>query len=1076
VAQTQYYPVSESPSDTCYAIVDEPTEDPADMGYCCNLPDDIGDDDNAKTGEVTRAYCSNLTGDFTQQDGSRDEVCAQTTPEVTFEGYIKNATSDETVDGANVTVEYGDVDNLVEKNASTDTNGFYNVTFLETDASTTTLRITAESGTCQTTITRPVSSTENNVSICQDSEDEEPPSEEVLCGNNELNAGEDCEVINGESTYADTVEDGTRTCDTQSCTAYVDSNNPSCDSTCRVGCCNQPICQEGGEPKTICQPVICGSNPNMPLQATSTVNDDTVDITVSWDHNITCSAVETQINITGPDGFKETTITETSSHTFTFQKDVFEDGDTADETYDVTARSTFSHTTATNTTTVTPRLICDGRQGQSFCYTNTEGNTGVMDCAASEPDFTNCGGEVCSQETPESASCRQNVCESCRGPYDAFSSELLYTPIPGQDDPASCAPYFDANTCYYEPKSTQETVSGQSETCQDIDSCAEHQSQRTCTNNPCKQELDCEWETLSAGFGDGYCRADNPADVDPSVCQQCEAGSCTESLCQDFYGDIESPGQSYCYYNEQSSYNEDGEPIDPQYQRFRCMARPQSGCATYYQNQTQCTGPQDESLTLADDHTRTPSDDYFDFGTCTYDESQAIEFGCFKDADDNGEPDCLDEDSPNTFNQRCVTDHTPPNTTIQGIEDGERVRQPYLDRLTITTSDNEYSQSNTTVTVEYNDETFSSTDNNAVETQLTEAIRQANTNTHKFTYWAEDQAHNLEVKENHTIKTYDDLDDTLNLTLNTTTFMRGATATANLTATTGTLNDDRTLACTNELTQTNGPTTAERTGQNESEVTTTFGYLSSGIYQVTTTCNDQHGFTYTETETTTIDLDSTITNTTPKYSVVSPGDITITAETNTSRRCQYEQSDEWQDFTETGEETHEATVETTDDGLTRHSVRCANPGTTNPTWIYGDEQYTIAYAVDGQAPRINATITGNDISTQLTTEDQTIVADQATVELRCQDQPNITYGDETLNRGCKTTQYCTGTTTDDCNIEADGNTYESSFIIEASQDQDVTEQITIYQSDGIYSTTQHYPVNLVDDGLGLSVTIQPGES
>ena len=1062
-------PIESVNENSCYAVIDSPEDSLADQGYCCSIP---GGDETAEEGgdQVTRAYCNNISGSFTTDDyDTRAAACQDGSFTTTFQGYVTNASDDTLVQGANVTVTYGNIGNTTTNTTSTDENGFYNVTLYEpTNTDSLTLSIEAQKNLCSKEVAPPPSSTQNNVSICEDNDESDPEDEDNRCGNGVINGDEECEVTADGTIYANDIAEGTRTCDAQNCVAYVDDEESD-------------LCEN--DDSTVCQPITCGDNPNMPLSTSSIIKETTVDITVTWSHNVSCDPQETEINITGPDGFEETAIIESTSHTFTFNKDRFKDGETTDDQYTVRAQSQFTHTTASNQTTVTPKLICDGRAEESFCYTDNNDETGVMMCdeQGNAIDFNACNGTaVCSQQTPKSARCRQNVCESCRGPYDLFSSEVLYTPVPGQSDLDQCSTYFQDNVCYYEGTSKQNTVKGQSEVCQDVKSCSDYESQQTCSANPCQKELDCDWQSLSQGLGDGYCRADDAEEVGPGVCQQCGSESCTEYLCQDFYGNISgTPGESFCYYNEDATYS-DGVPQDPEYIQHRCMARPQSGCATYNQNQTQCTNG--TPVQVAENNSITqPSEDFFNFGACTYDESPDIEYGCFKDADGNGQPDCLSDSTDSPFDPRCVSDFQPPNTSISGVNDGERIRQPHLNRLTFTTSDNEYEQSETTLHVAYDDNTYNDTDATVVKTNLVEDIRQAKTNTLNLTYCAEDGAHNLEVKQDFTIRTYKDMADTLNLSLAVDTFNVGATPTANLTATTGSLSYARNLTCTYDLQQTEGgSTTSERAAQNQEQTTVTFGYLDGGVYQVTTNCNDDYGFTYDETQTATIDLDNTITNTSPKYDVVSENTITLHAETNQSRTCQYNIEDDWTPFESStdGNTTHEATVQTPENGLVTHEIRCAN-NTNNPTWIYGDEEDTIVYAADNTAPSINATITGNGTTQALTTQDQILQADQATIDITTTGKPDITYEDQVLNYETETgtsLQYCTGTTGNSCTISEDGETYEAPFTLTAAEDQDIVEEVTIYASDGRTNKERTYQVNLVDNSLGLSVTIEPSES
>jgi hypothetical protein len=583
-------------------------------------------------------------------------------------------------------------------------------------------------------------------------------------------------------------------------------------------------------------------------------------------------------------------------------------------------------------------------------------------------------------------------------------------------------------------------VRGQAESCADIESCADYQSQRTCSNTPCDnaQAQNCDWKSLNDGLGKGFCAPNSSEDVTPSLCEQCGFAGCDRELCEDTIGNISGESQSFCYHNE-AGLNPDGTvPTENTYDNYNCMAKPASGCATY-DTKTACLGePGNRSqIDLNDDYDRVnQSNDYFGFGAC--DSTAQI---CYKDGNDDNQPDCGVGNRDDT----CVKDQSPPNTTVQGIQDGANISTRQLSALSLTAKDNQDNPNNVETFIAYNNTEYKASS----ITQLKNAIKASPSSkiTHNFTYWGKDSAENLEPKQTHTIDVYPELDELLALNATTTIYTDSATTLANITATVGELPsmDPRRLYCT--FTLKDGSTNVfSTTGNGSARATANIPYVSSGRYTVKADCNTGRGGQYVNQTRVRVDTDLSITNTQPSREVVRAGEVTLTAETAQDRRCQYQAhpNDDWTNFTDTGGQSHETTVtRDADDGVVTHQVRCTN----NTEWIRGDNQDTIIYAVDETPPSLSATarVNGETIPRQVETE-----AESAKVTITCND-PVTKYQNTNYSFGCKDTlSYCVGTLTNSCN-PANGKTVTGGGpIVVTPRDNRTLAQQDLHPDEAIY--------------------------
>ena len=1027
----------------------------ATQGYCCSV-DNL---DPVNQGSYTRAFCLQQDGRFvedSQDIQNETEACnTDTEPQMkkkTFTGYVKNASNGQTIQDATVNITYEYQHNDEGKslsNVTQTTTGEYTVEFTVPDTSLdrqSTIR--ADTSACpEETITVPtnaVNPVENNITLCGepgDEEEDDPSDDTPICGNGVLENGEQCEPMGSQpANFSDAIPDvNNRVCLNNCQVKYQDESCENMD-TCRPGCCqaeSDACTQDDGTLKTVCQPHLC-SNPSLQAYTTNQNREDaTFSTLIGWETTPeSCKTAYTTVNVTGPNNnlLVSTTVQDDESYQF---NENFEDLNDSEE-YTVKVQSDFvSGVSVTNTTTFTPTFICAGREDTSFC--TYRGSHGVMTCDGLESDFNPCpNNQACRSNGNQKATCNTTRCERCSGPTDLFASTQLQPP----QDTQTCGLAYTQDLCYFEPASQRDTVRGQAESCANIESCADYQSQQTCSNTPCDnaQAQNCDWKSLNDGLGKGFCAPNNSDDATPSLCEQCGFAGCDRELCEDTIGNISGESQSFCYHNE-AGRNPDGTvPTANTYDNYNCMAKPASGCATY-DTKTACLGePGNRSeIDLNEDYDRVnQSNDYFGFGTCDWDTTAQI---CYKDGNDDNQPDC----GVGNRNDACVRDQSPPNTTVQGIKDGANISAQRLSSLTLTAKDNQDLPKNIDTSIVYNNTEYEA----SPMTQLKNAIKGSPPNkvTHTFTYWSQDSSENLEPKQTHTIDVYPDLDETLTLNATHHIYTESQTTIANITATVGDLRseDPRTLYCTFSL-KDGGSDVFSVTSNDSTRASANIPYVSSGRYTVHADCNTGRGGQYESQTRVRVDTDLSITNTQPSRDVVRDGDVTLTAETAQDRRCQYQAhpNDNWTNFTDTGGQVHETTVtRDADDGVVTHQVRCTN----NTEWIRGDNQDTIIYAVDETPPSLSATARVNGETIPRTTETE---AESAKVTITCND-PVTKYKNTNYSFGCKDTlSYCTATRQEACIPENGETATGGGPIVVTPRDNRTLAQQDIHPDEAIY--------------------------
>lgn len=1037
-----------------------------DGGYCCGL----ANYDVQRTyiqNRVTRAGCqyfANQYEDITftpaEPSSSYEAVCQATSNTTyTFTGTAINSSNQEPLPQTTINISINDE----VRTATTDTDGSYRVSITTNPGSQYT--ITANHEKCE--ILQPIegsldrtTNVENTVQLCDtNTEPTEPQPQRGLCGNEELNEGEECEPnIDREQVFSEEYQN--TQCPTDQ------TGNVYCTDQCTVA----NTCQPTDTPQSSCAQL--ANQENLTVQTNLDIGNEETTLTADWSltSQNNCQPGFSTFKVLNPDGDVIYSITGLQDNTYqhTFPNDELRDSE--EHTVQVTA--IYSGVRRTGTTPFTPYILCNDRglnpgETGTFCIEPLENGDNLLTCNPNGTAETSQCQEGCTTTSRTTAQCSTTTCQQCSGPFNLFSSLaqiVLNTDSTTNTNTTTCNTQYQQNLCYYEPTSVQFAVRGNTESCGDITSCASYKSQATCTDNPCQMQFaeQCEWIN-NGPLGDGYCVGETPQ-REPATCTACGSTGCTETVCEESLGNSQGQGTGYCYYNEDAIYNPETVPPTPQgpeYDRHRCMPRDQAGCETYNTEQS-CTGDT-EMQRNPDTMTLTPSQDELGYGVCKWgvpeNENQQRPPSCYRDSDDNNAADC-----PTSLgNQRtnCIQDTNPPHTTLTGIENNARIPKPVIAELTRNVRDQETSTDTIQTTYTAGQQTFQSL------AEVKDYIDDEAPQTHTIRYWSEDKHHNVEQPKTLTVTITDDIAAVLQLTATHTTYTVGnANAlTNNITATfTQPEAQFRPLTCNVALI--NAQNTDETLRETTREITSpqhnvVFQDIKrQGDYNVRAECTDAYGRTANVFATLSIDLDPTITNPKPHVEAVQANqELTISIETEQPRTCEYKQSQTpWTPYTETGGQTHSATITTQSQGHHEIQTRCQN-GT---KYLYGDSVDDIVYTVDTQPPEVRlesrAGLAQNELEEQ----------NEVDVEVICNDQPT-NFG-RVANAGCSETYTYCYNATGECTPQT--QTIGTGFTMRANPDQTVEEEARVTIADRFGNEeTGTYTVDLLDTSLTVEVDI-----
>jgi len=212
--------------------------------------------------------------------------------------------------------------------------------------------------------------------------------------------------------------------------------------------------------------------------------------------------------------------------------------------------------------------------------------------------------------------------------------------------------FEDDEYCYYD---YSDTTVDESNNCSKVIDCYDYKSESACIENDCSVNSECKWHYTFEEFGKGFCYEEDYEGTDK--CSLCNTDSdlfynvnCEQSTCTKL-------GNCHLSYRESSE-----EPsCEPCQGNMECeMYDTEESCVN-----ANSLGPTPISITWPPINI-IRSHDACNLGGCKWgDAGDGQGTRCFKDANDDNDPDCAGE---------LCTDFTPFNTRIPGLMEGGAMR------------------------------------------------------------------------------------------------------------------------------------------------------------------------------------------------------------------------------------------------------------------------------------------------------------------------------------------------------------------------------------------------------------------
>ncbi|MBR9683105.1 hypothetical protein GOV03_01040, partial [Candidatus Woesearchaeota archaeon] len=466
----------------------------------------------------------------------------------------------------------------------------------------------------------------------------------------------------------------------------------------------------------------------------------------------------------------------------------------------------------------------------------------------------------------DSSDCKNNTVQGA----DPFGLYYEKQTCYGTDDEVTSE--SAQNYCYFD---YTDTVVDQCESCLEVESCFDYQSEDACGINNCVSAT-CEWITVGQGLsiyvdfgnilfslassvslttpetGHGYCVEEDYDKEDQ--CYLCDPGAelfennfCTAEVCS---------GLGTCFANDQlTSCEPCGEEADDNH-----------NCYTYG-TEWECTG--DQPLEVDASGEITLSQDSCGWGRCSWEGTPGGAGSCVKDGDDNDQSDC--ENLP-YGTKICQADNEAPRTTIVPV--GANIVSYATPTLTFHAEDRNdlaalgYCAASAEVNVQVCSnfekiEYLGNSNTDEIELDLVEALGdRINGRTYHLRYYSIDEYSNREnVREAFIFidtkrpefeinVAHDTVADVTNLQVYLTGLEEAASCTFEL----------ESILPLGELQEV-------VVGTEESNKEVMFNGLTGIMYDLTVNCEDDYGNTYEETENLVFDLENRVTLIHPRGSV-----------------------------------------------------------------------------------------------------------------------------------------------------------------------------------------------------------------
>jgi hypothetical protein len=317
--------------------------------------------------------------------------------------------------------------------------------------------------------------------------------------------------------------------------------------------------------------------------------------------------------------------------------------------------------------------------GDSFCRdnkvfscdpsTNRVRGTADDDCGSPQLYPPSQFYEYQCQETQSGAQCTEvSKCSICNGLFEMFYYDGKARNLQG-----SLVDCLSFSHCHVDYSSTAVDKYYQ---CSKVHDCYDYASENACVSNSCGLLSECEWNPFYEGTSIGVC---SPTNESEQKCERCSSSAenlfdtAHLSSSDPLFDRKASPDKKDTPYNKffgECSSDSCALYGSCLYSDDVCRPLANAGCHDYATKEecvnwpnNNITGPQeigiDTNAYAGTNQIITESDDRFGFGLCRWDNNH-----CFKDGDDNGEDDCQVINKNDPAYRECVSDLTPPNTTL----------------------------------------------------------------------------------------------------------------------------------------------------------------------------------------------------------------------------------------------------------------------------------------------------------------------------------------------------------------------------------------------------------------------------
>ena len=662
-----------------------------------------------------------------------------------------------------------------------------------------------------------------------------------------------------------------------------------------------------------------------------------------------------------------------------------------------------------------PHPLCIGKpDGTQFCH----GNQRVECIGGLLHEMGGCdAGQQCINPANRPPFCvSPELCDACSGPYGVFGF-LMYDQLDFQVDGYSCEDSEIENICFREDFAKTKSAFGRFNQCGEVRSCYDYVTQGSCERNACDmlggEPSACEWTPYEQGeLGFGVCK---PTDADLQDCNACDknapGGFCSREMCA-LYGD--------CYYNE----NPEG---DYAVDKYYCNNKHEVGCETFNTPQ-ECHGGstlnidiqyQDFKPASGTHQIITPSQNELNRQICVWSEDK-----CIRDADFTtplmpGLSDCRKND------KYCLLDFTPPvtNVTIRGepIMSGGTysTRQLYSQALQVLVSETARTRFSIirenqlgNQDYEYPNRTFQN-----FAWHIHQNIHEGDGGNYVIAYYSKDLANNLELVQYKTLNLLTQLIININHEItHTEYYMSSGTVLTDIEIRINSPQDSYTCEGTlKNLKETIGLKRTKST--NNRNLLFEYALLEDGDYVFQAECYDEYFQRKNMNYTFTISEDNILSNPSPVMEALSNRTVTISIESESEADCEYIDRGNLNlgmhgQFTskETlsdGRVRHKATITPPRDGVYIFQPACDFQDS-NIGYYLGNAGDFISFGIDHSAPTLKVYDTAQGLPDTPVEYDASLNPEESlTLQFRCDDSQEILQyaGAFDFSFGCKDMHY-----------------------------------------------------------------------